>query len=1066
MAQYEMNLRDYWLIVRRRRMIIIASTILMAVLSFGFARQKVPIYQATAAVKFEQSTQLSGLLVEVLSYSTADSIETQVTIIKSYPILEDVAKRLGYLKEVPTGAASREAKGYWGTLDSINGKLRVNRVPNTSILEISATSDKPREAQDLANATAESYRDYNKSLRNSRVTEARRFIETQLKDVEARSRRTEAEIWAFREANRIVAPGAESSVLMSLFTQVRGDIEKARQQRIELEALQQRLAGLDSAAPTDRIFIETSNPAMQKLQTTLSELQLERNNLSLEVTDRHPRLQAIDDRIREIRTEMRREVGAQIAMLRNREEFLNRQIGELQQKNRELPTLELSLQRLQREAKTNDDLLSMLKTKHQEALIKEAEQIEEVSIVRPATEPDTPIGGETANTMLVGAVLGLAIGLALAFVRENLDTSIGTIEDVESYLGVPVLGVVPHIDSRETVQRILERRPALARIDPEALLSHSLLITHFDPKSPVAEAYRTLRTNIQFARMERSGKVLVVSSPTLQEGKTTTIVNLALTMAQSGLKTLLIGANMRRPSIHRFFGIEREPGLSNILVGSAQWRDCIRTVADILMGRFEMEDIMAAPGLDNLHIIEAGPVPANPSELLSTPAMTGFLHSVRDVYDVILVDTPPILPVTDSAIVASQADGVVIVYQAGKVGRLVLKRAKVHVENVGGKVWGVVLNDVKTEIAGYAYTQYYTHYYGEETVVDPGQERLQRVRDFVRNLLHRGPRAEAVAVPDAHHVNVSHAGAESSRLDDALDATTAPVPESADLGAPGLGAFGSPTSKRLAMSAVVVALLAALGGLAGWRLGWFGGPERPKEILRQRLESPAPAPSKAVTTPRPVAPSIAATAPAPESPAPAMSLGPVTAPPVPIEKPVPAQKPVPAVTATPPRPAPQPTAGTGLPASARFAVEFGPFMTAPEAEKVERQLNEAGYPTVRFRQQTGAALYAVLIEKQPTARDARALVATLRQQGFADAFVVGEREPLSVQVGLPLPLRGSVQTAERLRASGYPVRVAAQPGEAVMFSLRHGNFATLGEAEAKGQELMRLGLGNQVVRVK
>src|SRR6185295_17376839 len=372
-------------------------------------------------------------------------------------------------------------KGYWGTLDSINGKLRVNRVPNTSILEITATSTRPREAQDLANTTAESYRDYNKSLRNSRVTEARRFIENQLKDVEARSRRTEAEIWAFREANRIVAPGAESSVLMSLFTQVRGDIEKARQQR---------MAGLESAAPTDRIFIETSNPAMQKLQTTLSELQLERNNLSLEVTDRHPRLQAIDDRIREIRTEMRREIGAQIAMLRNREEFLNRQIGELQQKNRELPTLELSLQRLQREAKTNDDLLALLKTKHQEALIKEAEQIEEVSIVRPATEPDSPIGGETANTMLVGAVLGLALGLVLAFVRETLDTSIGTIEDVEAYLGVPVLGVVPHIDSRETVQRILERRPALAQIDPEALLSHSLLITHFDPKSPVAEAYR------------------------------------------------------------------------------------------------------------------------------------------------------------------------------------------------------------------------------------------------------------------------------------------------------------------------------------------------------------------------------------------------------------------------------------------------------------------------------------------------------------------------------------------------------------------------------------------------
>src|SRR5437773_8062019 len=126
MAQYEMNLRDYWMIIRRRRLIIVASTVLVALFSFWFAKQRVPVYQATTAVKFEQSTQLSGLLVEVLSYSSADSIETQVTIIKSYPILEDVAKRLGYLKEIPTGAAAREAKGYWGALDSINAKLKVN----------------------------------------------------------------------------------------------------------------------------------------------------------------------------------------------------------------------------------------------------------------------------------------------------------------------------------------------------------------------------------------------------------------------------------------------------------------------------------------------------------------------------------------------------------------------------------------------------------------------------------------------------------------------------------------------------------------------------------------------------------------------------------------------------------------------------------------------------------------------------------------------------------------------------------------------------------------------------
>ena len=400
MAQYEMNLRDYWLIVRRRRMIIITSTALVALLSLGLARQKVPTYQATAAVKFEQSTQMSGLLVEVLSYSSADSIETQVTLIKSYPILESVAKRLGRLPEMSAGGGPRDTKSYWAALDAISSKLRVTRVPNTSILEVTATSPNPREARDLANATAEAYREFNKSLRNSRVTEARRFIENQLKDVETRARRTEAEIWAFREANRIIAPGAESSVLLSVFTQVRGDIEKTRQQRIELEAIQQRLSRVEPASRPDRIVIETTNPAMQRLQTTYSELLLERNSLAIEVTDKHPRLQAIDDRMNEIRTEMRREVAAQIAMLRGREELLNRQIGELQQKNREVPSLELDLQRLQREAKTNDELLAMLKTKHQEALIKEAEQIEEVSIVRPATEPDTPLGGEDRKSVV------------------------------------------------------------------------------------------------------------------------------------------------------------------------------------------------------------------------------------------------------------------------------------------------------------------------------------------------------------------------------------------------------------------------------------------------------------------------------------------------------------------------------------------------------------------------------------------------------------------------------------------------------------------------------------------
>src|SRR5919108_5842619 len=182
MAQYEMNLRDYWLIVRRRRTIIVASTILVALLSFWFARQKVPVYQATAAVKFEQSTALTGLLVEVLSYSTADNIETQASLIKSYPILEEVARRMGRLPPAGGAEALRESRAYTATLEMLSNKLRTSRVGGTSILEITATSTSAAETRDLANTVAEVYRDYSRSNRNARIVEARRFIENQLKE--------------------------------------------------------------------------------------------------------------------------------------------------------------------------------------------------------------------------------------------------------------------------------------------------------------------------------------------------------------------------------------------------------------------------------------------------------------------------------------------------------------------------------------------------------------------------------------------------------------------------------------------------------------------------------------------------------------------------------------------------------------------------------------------------------------------------------------------------------------------------------------------------------------------
>jgi succinoglycan biosynthesis transport protein ExoP len=687
MAQYEVNLREHWLVVRRRWPTVVTATLVVALLSVVFARETAVVYQATSAVQYEQSALLSGLLVPVVWVAGAGSIETQAALIRSHPVLEEVG---GRLRKSPTAS-------YATSVEALAPRIKTARVPGTNIIEITATAADAAGARNLANVVAEAYRDYNRTLRNSRVREARKFIERQLTEVEERVRQSESENWAARPLNGHLGSTAEASAV----TQLRTDLEKTQQRRTEIELALGDLVRGDSPRAGPRVFVETTNLVLERLWGVHAELVVERNNLALEVTDRHPRLAAIDARLREIRGEIRRELNAQVLLLKRREAILARQLEASSERQR---GIELELLRRHRETRINDELLTLLKTKHQEALIKEAEVVEEVAIIRPATDANSPVGQRRLNTLLIGALLGLVVGLVLTFVQETLDTSIGTIEDIESYLHLPVVGVVPHIDVREELARAARRHPALDGEDAENVRARSLLVALFDPKSPPSEAFRALRTNLQFIRLDRPGRTLLVTSSTLQEGKTTTLANLALTVAKNGQRVLLVDANLRRPTLDRFFGIGTDRGLSDVLSGAARWRECVHRASDTATGRILSHEEIAAAGLDRLDVLGGGRIPGNPSELLSTPALAGFLAEASQDYDLVLIDTPPVLPVTDAAILAAQVDGVVLVYQAGKVGRQLLRRTKAHLDSARAKLWGVVLNDVRPESAGAVYS--------------------------------------------------------------------------------------------------------------------------------------------------------------------------------------------------------------------------------------------------------------------------------------------------------------------------------------------------------------------------
>jgi len=653
MPRLEMSLVDYLRVIRKRIRIIILSFILIISSTVFFTTRQTPIYTSSCKIKIEQRKSVAEALTELITWSPGDEMASQANFIKSYQIMEKVAEELKLIDAAKTELEKKDARRI-AIIKGLQAKINTEQVEYTNIIAITSTSSDPEEAKTLVDTVANVYRDAHFENKTKEASQLEEFVEDQLNNYQIDLQKSENELQRFRQENPLI---------------VERDIT--------------------SVSPIQ------SDPRITSLQEEIVTIELQLISLKSKYTDEHPEVQAV----------MRK--------LDESNKNLDEAISQLTDRHKDLSAKEIKLIQLKRNVKVAEDIYLMFRTKHEEARILVAEEAEDVEIIEPALLPTRPIKPNVNFNIIIGIFSGLLVGLILAFVTESFDTSIGRIDDIEELIKVPVLGVIPNTTLEKIGKRYFERFRKKPKIE-EGGISQERLVVLFDSSSIAAEAYKSLRTNLDLTGLKKFGNCIVITSSAPQEGKTQTLCNLAIAFAQSGQKTLIVGSDFRKPTIYKLFGLPRSPGLSEVLIGNIPWKEAINTTTDMLLGKLEYDRIIKTKGIENLHIMTCGEHTPTPSELLSFPEMSTLIQELKQNYDLILFDSAPTLPVTDSAILGAKADGAILVYQAGKTSRNALIRSKIQLENVNVKILGIVINNLKARLVEdvtpsqrYRYYRYY-----------------------------------------------------------------------------------------------------------------------------------------------------------------------------------------------------------------------------------------------------------------------------------------------------------------------------------------------------------------------
>lgn len=571
-------------------------------------------------------------------------------------------------------------------VDRFRGRLRVSRPErDADLLVVRYTGRDPELVHAVPNAMARYFIRQRQTVQKAEARSAVSFLNEQIDTLAGQLRQAEEALRTFREEEQALQPETDAEIQISRLSELlaRRDLLEA-----EREGLAELYAEVMAAAP-DRpggrppyrrlINFPTllSNFAVSELFRSMADVEGQRAALLERRTPADPEVQVLTGRIMELEDQLGDIAGTYLQGLTNQVASLDTTLAEFGRELQQLPAREVELARLGRQTEVLDEVYVVLLTRLKEAEITAAVDDPSVRVVEPAIFPLEPIRPNKPLSVLLALVLGIVLGAGVAFAREHMDDTVHTREDLQRTMdGIPVLGHIPRI--REAVSA--NGRNGKRRQPATNPLEQSRLVVGRDPRNPVSEAYRSLRTNITFINPERTPRTLVFTSPTPGDGKSTSSSNLAITLVQQGQRCLLIDADMRRGVLQSVFGTAREPGLSNVLLGRAEPADAIRAVD---LGESGTMDFMPT-----------GTLPPNPAELLGSTRMRALLEQLEERYDAIILDAPPLNVVTDAALLGTSSDGVLVVARAGVTERAGLEYAIEQLRAVRAPVLGSVLNDI------------------------------------------------------------------------------------------------------------------------------------------------------------------------------------------------------------------------------------------------------------------------------------------------------------------------------------------------------------------------------------